>query len=497
MSLLAGDGSEYRGRLLDGGLFIAPGHKARDLLTVYLQTAWPEGRALCVGRVGWQGKNFVLPDETIGPEDAGTVIFQTAQQSEHLLNTAGTLSEWCENVGRPCSGNSRLVIAVSCAFAGPLLSLVGAESGGIHFHGATSTGKSTALLVGGSVLGGGGRNGFVQSWRNTEAAIEITAELHNDLCLYLDELAQIDAREAANTVYLLGNASGKGRGNRHLGARKRMNWSLLYVSAGEITLADHVQTAGKRTRGGAEVRLLNIDADAGAGMGLFEDLHGAESAEAFSRQLKDAARRFYGAPLRAYLAYIVKGRLETEKTVRKCQEEFLRKYVPQDASGEVSRATQRFGLIAAGGELATQAGITGWQPGEATAAAARGLESWIANRGTMGACDKEAAIGQVRKFIETTGASRFQVVDGSEDQVVVNRAGFRRRTKDGATEYLILPETFKSEVCAGFDYRMVVHALADRGFLEFQPPDLTKNVRIPGHRNTVRVFCVNSSILED
>jgi uncharacterized protein (DUF927 family) len=73
------------------------------------------------------------------------------------------------------------------------------------------------------------------------------------------------------------------------------------VSAGEVTLADHAQTAGKRTRGGAEVRLLNIEADAGAGLGLFEKMHGAQSPDAFARQLKDAARRFYGAPLRTYL----------------------------------------------------------------------------------------------------------------------------------------------------------------------------------------------------
>jgi len=36
MSLLAGDGNEYRARLLDGGLFLAPGRKARELLRVYL-----------------------------------------------------------------------------------------------------------------------------------------------------------------------------------------------------------------------------------------------------------------------------------------------------------------------------------------------------------------------------------------------------------------------------------------------------------------------------
>ena len=35
MSLLRGDGSEYRARLLDGGLVISPGRKVRELLTTY------------------------------------------------------------------------------------------------------------------------------------------------------------------------------------------------------------------------------------------------------------------------------------------------------------------------------------------------------------------------------------------------------------------------------------------------------------------------------
>jgi len=236
MSLLAGDGNEYRARLLDGGLFIAPGRKARELLTVYLQSTQPQMRALCVARIGWHSENFVLPGATIGPENAETVLFQTPSDADHFLSVSGTVGDWRENVGRFCSGNSRLILAASCGFAGPFLSLVGGESGGIHFVGATSTGKSTALVVGGSVLGGGGRNGFVQSWRTTANGLEAIAELHNDLTLFLDELAQMDPRDAGEAAYLLGNGTGKTRMSRNIGARKKLSWSLLYVSAGEVTL---------------------------------------------------------------------------------------------------------------------------------------------------------------------------------------------------------------------------------------------------------------------
>jgi uncharacterized protein (DUF927 family) len=76
------------------------------------------------------------------------------------------------------------------------------------------------LLVGGSVQGGGGRNGSVQSWRATANGPEAIAELHNDLTLFIDELSQMDAREAAETTYLLGNGSAKTRMSRNIGAQE-------------------------------------------------------------------------------------------------------------------------------------------------------------------------------------------------------------------------------------------------------------------------------------
>ena len=506
MSLLAGDGSECRARLLDGGLFIAPGRKAREFLTVYLQSARAEARALCVARIGWHGNVFVLPGSTIGQDGEERVLFQTSCDSDHLINVKGTLDDWRSNVGRLCSGNSRLILAVSCAFVGPLLSMIAGESSGIHFHGATSTGKSTALQVGGSVLGGGGGNGFVQSWRATANGLEAVAELHNDLCLYLDELAQIDAREAAEVVYLLGNGSGKARMSRSLGARKKITWRLMFVSAGEVTLADHAQTAGKRIKGGAEVRLLNVEADAGAGMGIFENIHGADSADAFSRQLRDAAQQYYGAPLRTWLEYLIEHQSEVASRVRDYQRDFLERNVPAKASGEVSRAAQRFALIGAAGELATRIGLTGWVEGESTRAAAGCCKNWLERRGTVGSGEEEAAIAQVRHFLEANGASRFQTVRPSqraeletdatdENQIVRDRVGFKRKDTKGATEYLILSETFKREVCAGHDYQMVARVLDERGYLDCQRPGLTKKTRLPELGNT-RVFSVRASILD-
>ncbi|MBF0263072.1 MAG: DUF927 domain-containing protein [Magnetococcales bacterium] len=153
MSLLAGDGSELRSILLSKGLSLSTLRKGRDLLADYLQRARPDAVARCVERVGWHGGAFVLPGRTIG-ENSERVLLQTGDAEQSGFESSGTLEEWQREVAAKCAGNSRLVFAVSTAFASPLLDLAGAESGGFHFVGQSSNGKTTSLAAAVSVWGG-------------------------------------------------------------------------------------------------------------------------------------------------------------------------------------------------------------------------------------------------------------------------------------------------------------------------------------------------------
>ena len=51
-------------------------------------------------------------------------------------------------------------------------------------------------------------------------------------------------------------------------------------------------------------------------------------------------------------------------------ESFRLAHVPETADGQLSRIADRFALVAMGGELATEWGLTGWRTGWATEAAA-------------------------------------------------------------------------------------------------------------------------------
>jgi putative DNA primase/helicase len=118
---------------------------------------------------------------------------------DHDFNVRGTLEDWQQNVARFAVGNSRLVLSISMAFAAALIGPCGMESGGVHFVGPSSTGKTTTLVAAGSVWGGGDA-GYVQTWRTTSNGLEATAAAHNDALLCLDELAQVSSQEAGTTA---------------------------------------------------------------------------------------------------------------------------------------------------------------------------------------------------------------------------------------------------------------------------------------------------------
>ena len=299
---------------------------------------------------------------------------------------------------------------------------------------------------------------------------------------------------------MLGNGQGKQRMTRSIGTRKKLTWRLLFVSAGEVTLAEHAASVGKRTRGGAEVRLLNIDADAGAGMGLFENLHGAASPDIFAHELKNAGLRFYGVPFREFLQLLVQNTESIRKLILGAQNA-IQECVPPDAPGEVRRAAERFGVIGAAGELATKWGLTGWAKNEAIDVMKRVCGEWLQNRGTSGASDAETGVRQVRSFIQTH-PSRFENVEavGLNDKSlpIRERAGFVRfnRNTRKAQEYLVFPEVFRRELCAGCSHRLVLKELEARGYLKRTPPDMTEKPYIRVLGRSLRMYCIRAAILE-
>ena len=505
--MLSGDGGEYRAALLNMGLRIAPSPRARNLLTQYIQTRQPDENALCTDKTGWHGRAFVLPHETIGG-DAERIVFQTESAMENTIKTRGTGDQWRERVGALCAGNSRLAFAVSCAFAGPLLRPAGVESGGFHFRGDSSSGKTTALKLAASVWGGAS---YLQRWRTTDNALESIAAQHSDLLLILDELAQVDPKTAGECAYMLANEQSKARATRNGAARPRLSWRLLFLSAGELGLADHMAEGMKRTRAGQEIRMADIPADAGQGLGAFEALHDQDGGAVFSSHATAQAAAVYGAVGREWLQWLTVNADTLKARIRELSNGLRLALVPEAAGGQVHRVGARFALVGAAGELATAAGLTGWPKGEAERAARACFNAWLAARGGTGNGEVSAMLRQVRSFLEAHGEGRFTWWHRAADDhnaKTLQRAGFRRMVNDRgepiktdadhersygdkmspsngehvSSEFFILPEVFRGEVCRGFDHEAVCKVLQEHECLVSgsEPGRYAKKVKLPG-----------------
>ncbi|WP_153111153.1 DUF927 domain-containing protein [Propionivibrio limicola] len=187
MELLAGDGTPLRAELLAMGVELDPNH-AKRLLPDYLQREHPKRRVHCALQVGWAGKTFVLPDQVIGP-DASDVIFQSGERGHEEHTRAGTLEGWKQELAALAVGNPLLLLALSGAFAGPLLAKCNTEGGGVHFFGDSSTGKTTLIEAGCSVWGG---PKYKRSWRATANGLEGAAAMFNDCLMALDEVSECD-----------------------------------------------------------------------------------------------------------------------------------------------------------------------------------------------------------------------------------------------------------------------------------------------------------------
>ncbi len=453
MELMAGTGEEVRRELLSMGVKIDPNQHRR--LGHYLQFETPKRRILCATQTGWFDGSFVLPDSVIGPR-ATEVAYQTGERGHDEYTVGGDLNAWITNVAAPAVGNPILMLALSAAFAGPLMAKCNMESGGIHFYGDSSTGKTTAIEAACSVWGG--RN-YMRSWRATANGLEGVAAMVNDCLLALDEIGQADAREVGDIVYALANGRGKQRAGRSGSARSVAKWRVTVLSSGERMIETAMSDGGKRVKAGQGIRL--IDVPVARTHGAWDDLHGAKTGNAFSDAVKTAAAKNHGHAGRVFL-----DRLTTDpRDFAQYLDKF--KATPQfnvDGEGQDRRAAARFALLAMAGELATEYGLTCWPAGSAVDAAVDCMTSWRSIRG-KGNDERRQVVEQVRQFIERHGDSRFAKASAPADSTIRDRAGWWADDEEtGARVYLFNSSGFK-EATKGFDHHRACQILHEHGAL--------------------------------
>lgn len=455
-------------------------------LAICLYKWRPAQRFTVTRRRGWlpDHEAFVLPEgETLGAQN----VLYTGPDDLRAAPVRGTLDGWRDEIAARARGNPLLMVALSTAFAGPLVEPLGLENGMLHFRGGSSSGKSTLLYAGTSVWWA---PDGVRRWRATANGLEGIAERANGMLLALDELAEVDGSAADAAVYMLGNGEGKARSKSNGQLGRPAYWRLIMLSSGEISLRQKLKEAGRTAQAGQAVRALDIAADAQT-FGAFDDLHDCHDGRVFSDALRDAAAQHHGIAGPSFVAALLRDQPAAREAARKVMERFIRKaeeLYPRTGAGVTGRARKRFALIASAGELATKFGITDWQAGEATDAALSIFGLWLDGRGAHEDPFDADAVQRVKSFL-AQGHDRLLDLDGAEN--VDAPVGCKKG------DHVFLTSQTWEHIHQGECPKRAAQALQRRGFLEFGDGRNIKARMPAGVSGESRGYKLRRCILDD
>ena len=481
--------------LLENGLevfnlkYIAPKITIYDLINDFINSSNPQARAIGVDKVGWHGNCYLLPfiddarnsylvpdAEQVNTGQREEYVLQSNSENPRKLIRQGTIKGWKDSIGKFASGNNLLMFSIATAIAAPLFSIFSEEGCCFHFSGSSSVGKTTALYVASSVWG----MGKPSSFRTTDNAAESLCKNSNDGLLLMDELAEIDPNSLEKITYLFGNGTGKGRAKQSGEAKSITTFKILGLSTGEIGLQAKLNEKGKNTTAGQSVRFIEISADSGKGLGIFDTLHHFENGRDLSDYLRKECQNC-GVVIDEWMQYISSNFNDLQKAIISTNKTWLDKYLPQNSDPQVQRVGKKFALIAAIGETSIAAGILPFAQGAISEACKVLFDRWLEQRGNNGSHEFQGIIERLKMLTQEGINSRFLDADGGNDENknIQKLAGYKKCRKENIkdpengtskddsviTEFWILPEVFQREILENRSYKIFCKQLIENGYL--------------------------------
>jgi putative DNA primase/helicase len=200
----------------------------------------------------------------------------------------------------------------------------------------------------------------------------------------------------------------------------------------------------------------------------------------------EAARECHGVAGREYIECLSENFEMVRSAVDATIDIFVQEYVPKGSSGQVKRVGRRFGLVAAGGELAIYFRIIPWEKGSAKSGVGKCFMDWLEHRGDDQDIEEKNILSKIQLFFEMHGDSRFSPWYNESETKTYNRAGFKKSEGD-KTEYYVLEEVFKNEICQGSDWKRAAKLLVEKKYLK--PSTDGKSTRTESLPGIGRVRC--------
>lgn len=473
------------------GLRFGKVKRAREIVLELLKDWSPDKMMLSTNRLGWSDEAceaFVLGHDRIFGDTNVVSVSSEVSSFAHGLSAAGTNDDWKAEIAAKCVGNALLTTVVSLAFVGPLLELLGRDGGGLLLRSKSSRGKTTLQRVAASVWGS---PELVKSWRTTANALETTAASANSTLLVLDELGEVKGRNLFDAAYMLANGVGKARMGGFGRQSHTQRWKLPILSSGEISIAEKIAEGGQRIKAGQEVRLIDVVADAGLYC-AFDDLHGCLDGAEFSKLLKEKCGAVYGTAGPAFVEWLLRNKTKVEADVQRIEQLFLAKTAEQHkltGDGVTIRAAKWFALIAAAGELATEAGLTGWVPIDTITTVAGVYGVWLDARAPEDSVAATTSVSRVRTYL-LANAERF---------VVIAKTGPAEASEYGWQDdgCFLIPGAIWKTIHNGVDMKIAAKGIDEAGFLMPGEDENWMRKAPTAIQGRPRVYFVRKSIMND
>ncbi|PNK67807.1 TOPRIM and DUF927 domain-containing protein [Hafnia paralvei] len=466
-----------------GGINVTTKSSLRAILADWLQRSGARELWRVAHATGWQCGAYIMPDGEIIGTPEHNVLFSGRSSAASGYTCKGSVEGWRGSVAHLASGNYSMMTGVGAALAAPLIGLSGSDGFGIHFYEQSSAGKTTTANVAASLYGN--PDALRLTWYGTALGLANEAAAHNDGLMPLDEVGQgADPVSVSQSAYALFNGVGKLQGAKEGGNRDLKRWRTIAISTGEMDMETFIASAGRKTKAGQLVRLLNIPLS--KAIAFHEYQNGKQHADA----LKQAYQDHNGAAGREWIKWLADHQQEAIEAVREAEGRW-RNLIPADYGEQVHRVGARFAVLEAA--LLLGRVVTGWDEQTCRDAIQHSYNAWVREFGT-GNKEHQQIIEQCEAFLNAFGLSRFAPFPYCpSDLPIRDLAGYRQRgshERDPITFYTF-PSTFEQEIAKGFNAKQFAEALEKAGMLT--PPASgrgyqRKSPRIEGRQINVYVL---------
>lgn len=206
-----------------------------------------------VGRMGW------IKDGLFSPYVEG-LVYDGDDGYRYLYDAIGSKGKaeaWIDFVKKiRAEGRIPAKIVLAASFASVLIKPCNKLPFFLHLWGGTGNGKTVALMLAASVWGNPAVGEYINTFNSTAVGQELIAGFLNSMPLIFDEMqiqTSDNRKDFDAMIYKLTEGTGRDRGAKEGGLRKKQTWRNCILTSGEQPIMT------SKSGGGAVNRVIEID----------------------------------------------------------------------------------------------------------------------------------------------------------------------------------------------------------------------------------------------